>query len=119
MVIKPTIHYRANTNDGTLIHHLDPDEIVTFDMIDDIHAIAYTNFKLVLHCKYVNNKWVAHSDTQYALYNDLEAYYFFYEGVNYTIEDMPIDDECKVILLLKYGSMICNGTYDFGYVWYR
>lgn len=33
-----------------------------------------------------------------------EFFYFFVYGINYAIEDMPIDEEMKVILKLKYSK---------------
>lgn len=72
---------------------------------DDNHNGYHTNYNVgtkgTWHCKLIGDEWVVHHDSEPAVVQD-DTVWFFYEGINVSINDMPIDDEAKVILTLKY-----------------
>lgn len=53
------------------------------------------------HGKLINGEWYIHHDSEPAIIQG-NLVWFFYNGINMSINDMPIDDEAKVILTLKY-----------------
>jgi hypothetical protein len=68
-------------------------------------------FKSCIHLKYVDNGYVLHCDYEAALtiYKNTKTVYFFYlDGHNVHLEDLPIDGDIKVVLKLKLGDPLTN-----------
>lgn len=68
----------------------------------------------IYHGKLLHGKWVVHcEDGPAIIYPD--CVWFFYNGVNYMIPNMPIDNETKLMLALKYSL---NTDYSVGFATY-
>ncbi len=96
-------------------------ELVEFVVLSDGTAVGKSDYESVYLCKKMHDgKWVLHSETEPALTNKTSgAHYFFYDGINVTIEDLPIDNEMKLILKLKYHvTSEFQADYESGFVWY-
>jgi hypothetical protein len=64
----------------------------------------------IWQCKLLNNEWYLHHDSEPAIIQD-NVVWFFHNGVNMNINDMPIDDELKLLYTLKYEV---NSDYNDG-----
>ncbi len=71
--------------------------------------------KYTFLCKLHNDEWVMHAEDRPAIIYP-ETAWFFYNGINYVIEDIPhLDEESKLILKLKYTQ---RSNYNHGYAAY-
>lgn len=68
------------------------------------YAVTDNNSGMGCFYKKLKGKFVAHRDDGPAILDDTSIW-FFYDGINYTIEDMPIDNETKLMLVLKYTQL--------------
>jgi hypothetical protein len=75
--------------------------LTSFKIENDIYATAISTENSIYHCKFINNEWVLHNDNGFAVKQGKNIW-FFYNGTNFKVEDMPIDGEMKVILTLKH-----------------
>lgn len=110
------VYYIAG-GDKLIANHMAGVDITSVDFIDDTHCDVVLDTGFMMHCVLLNgDKWVPSSDTCPSIVTD-NVVYFFYDGMNYKLEDMPVDDACRLMLVLKYGGL--EEIDNLGYVGYR
>jgi hypothetical protein len=74
-----------------------------------------TQYASTIHLKYHNEQYVLHheSEPSLILHHPTIRYAFFVNGVTTQIEDLPCDNEVKLILKLKYSPI--NDAYVYAY----
>ncbi len=93
-------------------------EITHIEYVDIGNAVISNKHNTTIAILFLlnDNRWVIHHDSAPAWCCENGNVYFFYEGINMKIDAMPIDDDIKLILKLKYEY--CGRTPN-GYEWYK
>lgn len=101
-----TVHFKANPI-ASAPHHSG-----TLSLNASTNHEAYA-FDSTMGCFYkcVKNTFLAHREDGPAVMCS-DIVWFFYEGINYSIQDMPnVDEETKLIWTLKYQPISCYDDY--------
>lgn len=85
---------------------------VGLTIIDPTHCIVYSAFT-TMYCKYYQHKWVMHRDDGPAYMSSGERCGFYYNGTNFKVENLPIDNETKLMLALKYTPIMLGSRYNW------
>ncbi len=96
---------------------IDNHNILSVVFIDDVTATIMLNYpesNSIAMIKHHQNKWVLHCDDGPAMVYGGDTKIFFNNGINVKIEELPIDDETKTMLMLKYEHVRKDS-----YMWYR